>query len=94
MNTDIIKDQGEELQSISKDLSEIFSDMYGKLTKVDSNGIWKSELLNGSANNFISNVTKDSTNNSNLVSNLTNVGSVLIQYSNGVASKADTEIGG
>ena len=92
IDTDKLKEQGQELKSISSDLSNMMNEMYGKLTNVQEDGVWSSEGLNGSAQTFINTVNVDKNNNFNLCKNMYKVGSVIEQYSNSIGSSSDTEI--
>ena len=93
VNTDQLKAQGEELKTIASELSNLYDEMYGKLTNIGENGVWRSESRTGSANTFISNVKKDSINNRKLSSNISKIGTAVVSYSNSINSSADTSVG-
>lgn len=94
MDTDKMKVQGEELLSVANDLSVLMNDMYPKLLKVNENNIWSSESAKGSAQQFISSVSKDRVNNYNLCKNIHKVGKEVVQYAESIASSSDGNIRG
>ena len=92
IETDKMKEQGEEIQKIASDLSELFDNMYSKLLLVHEDSIWSSESATGSAHRFVENVSQDKKNNFTLCKNLDKMGKTISHYGESISSSADTNI--
>lgn len=89
INTDKIKNAGEELQSIAKDYNTIVNNVYSIINKLPSDGAWVSDKANSSVNLFINIVSKDKSSMLGLANNINSLGIKLVNYANNMESIAD-----
>ena len=89
INTDKIKNAGEELQSIAKDYNTIINNVYSIINRLSSDGAWVSDKSNSSVNLFINIVSKDKSSMLGLANNINSLGIKLVNYANNMESIAD-----
>ena len=89
INTDKIKNAGEELQSIAKDYNTIINNVYSIINRLSSVGAWVSDKSNSSVNLFINIVSKDKSSMLGLANSINSLGIKLVNYANNMESIAD-----
>ncbi len=89
INTDKIKNAGEELQSIAKDYNTIVNNVYFIINRLSSDGAWVSDKSNSSVNLFINIVSKDKASMLGLANSINSLGIKLVNYANNMESIAD-----
>ena len=89
INTDKIKNAGEELQSIAKDYNTIVNNVCSIINRLPSDGAWISDKSNSSVNLFINIVSKDKSSMLGLANSINSLGIKLVNYAKNMESIAD-----
>lgn len=92
IDTDKVKETGEEIKKISADYNVIVNELYSKIDNMGNNGIWESESLEGMAAQFTNIVNKDKEKTVGLATSLNSLGDKVVDYSSSLSGCSDNKI--
>ena len=92
IDSDKLKEVGEEIKSISLDYNNIINDFYSKINDVTKNGTWASDSEGGAANQFVEIVNKNKETIQLLSSSLKSLGDKVVDYANKVNNCSDNKL--
>ena len=91
MNTDSLKNVGEDLKTISKDYKTIMDGVYNKIKSIPESGIWTSDNTNNSTNKFVEVALHDIENNKELSTSIEKLGDQIYKYGDTINKISDNK---
>lgn len=91
MDTDSLRNVGEDLKAISNDYKTIMDGVYNKIKSIPEIGIWISDNTNNSANKFVDVAIHDIENNKELHTSIEKLGDQIYKYGNSINQIADNK---
>jgi flavorubredoxin len=92
IETNKVKEVGEELKVIATDYTTIIHDMYEKLVKIEESGTWVSEGTNGSVKVFIDEMVRNRTQAETLGTNISDLGNKITEYADSMSHVSDDKL--
>jgi len=92
IETEKVKEVGEDLKVIANDYTNLVQGMYEKLVKISDNGLWVSEGDNGSVKVFIEEMIRNRGQAEILGTNISDLGSKISEYATNVDHVSDDKL--